>query len=266
MASSTTERSGSDRFLVAILCVAVVALAARAIVAADPGMRWWYAGLHAAYLASFLAAWTLGRSPRLAHVVFALQCALVLVLLSLDTGADFVTALFVPLCYQAVVVLSGRSRWVWVAVFVALIGGSLAAARGPLEGLALGLTSMAIGIVLPASYVAATEIAAARRRSTLALTELQATNERLKAYAGEVAELAALDERDRLARELHDSVSQTMFSIQLTAQSARLLLDRDAGRAREQMARLESLTQSALGQMRTLIADLRPKGTAPGGP
>ena len=148
-------------------------------------------------------------------------------------------------------------RWVWIAIFVALIGGSLALFFGPLRGLALGLTSMAIGIVLPASYLAATEIVAARTRSQLTLAELQATNEQLQAYAEQVAELVVLEERNRLARELHDSVSQTMFSILLTAQSARLLLDRDAARAEEQMDQLQLLTQSALAQMRSLIADLR---------
>lgn len=266
MASSTTERPGVNRFLVAILGVAVVALAARALAAADPGMRWWYAGLHAAYLALFLVAWWPRLPPRLVHLVFALQGAIVLGLLAIDADLDFVTALFVPLCYQAAVLITGRMRWVWVAVFVALIGGSLAVARGPLEGLALGLTSMAIGVVLPASHVAATEITAARRASEATLAELQTTNERLHEYAGQVAELAALEERNRMARELHDSVSQTMFSILLTTRSVRLLLDRDADRTREQMAQLESLTQSALAQMRTFIADLRPKGAAPTDP
>ena len=60
---------------------------------------------------------------------------------------------------------------------------------------------------------------------------------------------------------MHDSVSQTMFSILLTAESARLLLDRDAARAREQMDQLQLLTQSALDQMRSLIADLRPQAS-----
>ena len=200
---------------------------------------------------------------RLVHVIFALQCLIVLVLLSLDPALDFTTSLFVPLCYQAVVVLTGRMRWVWVAAFVALIGGSLALFLGPLLGLAMGLTSMAIGIVLPASYVAAAEIAAARARSQLTLAELQATNDRLQAYAEQVAELVVLEERNRLERELHDSVSQTMFSILLTTQSARLLLDRDAGRAREQMDQLQTLTQSALDQMRSLIAHLRPHAVTP---
>jgi signal transduction histidine kinase len=256
---STTDRPGINRVLVAVLCLAVVALAARAILSSEPGMGWWSAGLLAAYLILFLTGWWPSFPSHLVHAVFALQCAIVLALFSLDPNHDFITALFVPLCYQAVVVLSGRMRWVWVAAFVALIGVSLAFFLGPLRGLAMGLTSMAIGIVLPAAYLAATEIAAARSRSQLTLAELEETNEQLQAYAQQVAELVVLEERNRLSRELHDSVSQTVFTTLLTAGSARLLLDRDAARARDQMGKLQVLTQGALDQMRSLIAHLRPQ-------
>jgi signal transduction histidine kinase len=259
MDSSTPERLGTSRVLVAVLCLAVVALGARTLISSEPGVRWWSAVLLAAYLVLFLTGWWPGLSAHLVHVVFALQCAIVLALFSLDPNHDFTTALFVPLCYQAVVVLTGRMRWVWVVAFVALIGGSLALYLGPLRGLAMGLTSMAIGIVLPASFLTATEIAAARRRSQLTLAELEATNVQLQAYAGQVAELTVLEERNRLSRELHDAVSQTVFTTLVTAESARLLLDRDAARAREQMSKLQTLTQNALDQMRSLIAQLRPR-------
>lgn len=256
---STTDRPVISRVLVAVLCLAVVALAVRAIRASQPDLRWWYAGLQAVYLVLFLAAWWRALPVRFVHVIFALQCAIVLALLSLDPELDFTTALFVPLCYQAAVVLSGRMRWAWIAVFVALIGGSLAFYFGPLSGLALGLTSMAVGIVLPAAYIAAAEMAVARSRSQLILAELEATNEQLQAYNERVAELTVLEERNRLSRELHDAVSQTVFTILVTAEAARLLLDRDAARARDQMSKLQTLTQSALDQMRSLIAHLRPQ-------
>ena len=259
MDSSTPRRPAINGTLVAVWCLAVTALAARAITASAPGLRWWYAGLHVAYLVLFLIAWWLGGRSRVVHLIFGLQVVIVLLLFSTDPRLDFTTALFVPLCYQAGVLLTGRTRWVWVATFVGLIGGSLAFFYGPLRGLALGLTSMAVGVVLPASHLAAAEIAAARARSERTVAELQATNEQLQAYAEQVAELTVLEERNRLARELHDSVSQTIFGILLTTESARLLLDRDAIRARHQMEELESLAQSALDQMRQLIAHLRPE-------
>ena len=66
-------------------------------------------------------------------------------------------------------------------------------------------------------------------------------------------ELAAVHERNRLARELHDSVSQTLFSMTLTAEAARLLLDRDPSRVAAQPDRLQTLARDALAEMRSLI-------------
>jgi hypothetical protein len=49
-----------------------------------------------------------------------------------------------------------------------------------------------------------------------------------------------------------------VFSITLTSQAARLLLDRDPARVPEQLDRLEAMTSGALRQLRSLIAQLRP--------
>jgi len=71
-------------------------------------------------------------------------------------------------------------------------------------------------------------------------------------------ELAAAQEHDLIARELHDSVSQIIFSITLEAQSARLLLDKDPSRVPALLDRLQELTGRALSQMRNLISQWRP--------
>jgi signal transduction histidine kinase len=71
-------------------------------------------------------------------------------------------------------------------------------------------------------------------------------------------ELSIVEERNRLARELHDSVSQKLFGLVLTAESAGTLLDRDPEAAAEQVARLGELAQEALGELRGLIFELRP--------
>ena len=64
--------------------------------------------------------------------------------------------------------------------------------------------------------------------------------------------------RNRLARELHDSVSQVIFSIRLTAESARILLEREPARVPEQVDLLQTMTGDALARLRSLIAELRP--------
>jgi signal transduction histidine kinase len=71
-------------------------------------------------------------------------------------------------------------------------------------------------------------------------------------------ELSTLSERNRLALELHDAVSQRLFSLVLTAEAAGELLDRDAAAARDQVARLGQLAREALDELRSLIFELRP--------
>ncbi|MGH6949693.1 MAG: GAF domain-containing protein, partial [Vitreimonas sp.] len=72
-------------------------------------------------------------------------------------------------------------------------------------------------------------------------------------------ESAAVGERQRLARELHDSVSQALYGIALGAQTARTLLDRDAARATEPVDYVLQLAQAGLAEMRALIFELRPE-------
>jgi signal transduction histidine kinase len=71
-------------------------------------------------------------------------------------------------------------------------------------------------------------------------------------------ELSTLSERNRLALELHDAVSQRLFSLVLTAEAAGELLDRDASAARKQVEKLKLLAQQALDELRSLIFELRP--------
>lgn len=74
------------------------------------------------------------------------------------------------------------------------------------------------------------------------------------------AELAALEERQRLARELHDAVSQTLWTANLISDS--LSQGDDARATHEQLERLKTLTRGALAEMRSLLLELRPAALA----
>ncbi|MDQ6775728.1 MAG: GAF domain-containing sensor histidine kinase [Actinomycetota bacterium] len=71
-------------------------------------------------------------------------------------------------------------------------------------------------------------------------------------------ELSMLSERNRLALELHDVVSQKLFSLVLSAEAAATLLDRDVPAARLQIDRVQQLARQALDELRLLILELRP--------
>jgi signal transduction histidine kinase len=249
--------------LAALIAGYVVAfgLAARLLlVAGETGYLAWYMVLLVLFFVLYTLVWV---RPNMGgvflHTILIVQCVVVVVLLFLEPDFDYVTGFFVVLGYQAAVVFGGRARWLWVGATVLLIAGSLIAAWGLLRGLGFALTTMAFAVVFPGLAVASQEIEAARAESRTMVGELEETHQRLKKYAAEVEVLAALEERNRLARELHDSVSQAMFGIQLATRSAQIMRKKDPEAVRAQVERLQVLTQDALARMRGFISELRPK-------
>ncbi len=71
-------------------------------------------------------------------------------------------------------------------------------------------------------------------------------------------ELSVVEERNRLARDLHDAVVQRLFGVVLTAEAAATLLDRDPAAARMQLAKVQELAREAMDELRSLVFELRP--------
>ncbi|MBI4786329.1 MAG: HAMP domain-containing protein [Chloroflexi bacterium] len=70
--------------------------------------------------------------------------------------------------------------------------------------------------------------------------------------------LAVLEERQRVARELHDSISQHLFTLTITLESAQQFLKKDAARLPGLLERSHAVAKEALGDVRALISELRP--------
>lgn len=70
---------------------------------------------------------------------------------------------------------------------------------------------------------------------------------------------ASLEERQRLARELHDSVSQALYGISLGTRTARTLLEREPARVGEPLEYVSGLAEAGLAELRALIFELRPE-------
>jgi signal transduction histidine kinase len=75
-------------------------------------------------------------------------------------------------------------------------------------------------------------------------------------------ELSIVEERGRIARELHDAVSQKLFSLRLTADAASALLDRDPARARAELATVRRLAAEASSELRSIVVGHRPADLA----
>lgn len=104
--------------------------------------------------------------------------------------------------------------------------------------------------------------ASARMMLTSVAGEEQLGVEEVMELLDEASQVAALEERHRLARELHDSVSQALFSMTLHTRAVELALQKQGGDPDGPVARgiteLRSLTQDALAEMRASLFQLRP--------
>ena len=74
--------------------------------------------------------------------------------------------------------------------------------------------------------------------------------------------IAALEERQRLARDLHDSVTQTLFSANMLAEALPVVMAHDLEKSIHYVHDLHQLTRGAIAEMRTLLVELRPEAIA----
>jgi signal transduction histidine kinase len=199
-------------------------------------------------------------SPGAQVTYLFLQASLAIGVLIAASYEDFLALLFIPLSLDAVTFFGRRVGFICIAILsLAMIGTLLFSDVGPLFGLVMGILYSGVCFLFGGYAHQVQKAEAARSQNQHTFDELQIAYRRLQGYADQRASLAVEHERSRLARELHDSVTQTVFSMNLSAQSARLLLDKDAPRADGQLLRIEELAASALREIQSLVSQLRPR-------
>ncbi|HLF27711.1 MAG TPA: PAS domain S-box protein [Anaerolineae bacterium] len=152
---------------------------------------------------------------------------------SSDPAAQFLRSL---LDDQTALLLEGVRAWMWIPL----------AAKGRIIG------AVSVAHAEPDTFTA--------HHADLALTMAnQAAIATVNAELYEHAQtLAALQERQRLAQNLHDAVNQSLFSAGLIAEVLPRLWERDPEEGRRSLEDLRRLTRGALAEMRALLAELRP--------
>ena len=190
---------------------------------------------------------------------FVLQTGLVLGLMFLLPDLDYFALLFVPLSAQAMLVCSWPVGYGWIAGFTVAMAAGLLATQDLATGASL-VVLYAGAFLFVASYATVTQQAeAAREESQTLLADLREAYRRLEAYAARVQALTVVEERNRLARDLHDSVTQALYGLTLSAEAAaRQLAAGDADAAEGQLREVRETAQQALQEMRLLIFELRP--------
>ena len=197
-------------------------------------------------------------------IYVVLQTLLVFVLMATPAFSDFFATLLVIPSMQIMAHFGPKIGMSWIGLCTLTIALMLEK-NYKAQGIALSLIFTA-GNVFFGAYALMTQRAQAARKNNQALVEeLREANQQLQAYSTQLEQLAVARERNLLARELHDSVTQTVFSMTLATQSALLLFERDPARVEPQLERLSQLAQSALSEMQELISELRPEKEIGGG-
>jgi signal transduction histidine kinase len=191
----------------------------------------------------------LGTSRR-AYAYFAVQTLLVSGLIVISRISDAFGLLFFILSVQAVLTLPGRAAIVWVVLFYLLGSGTALWSRGA-SGIVNVLFNAAVFCLTFVFANALRQAEIARRQNERLVAELQAAQRQIQ-------DLAAAEERNRLARDLHDSVKQQVFAAIMQLGAARVLLEREPHAAQMPVVEAEQLARQAGAELSLLIHELRP--------
>ncbi len=98
---------------------------------------------------------------------------------------------------------------------------------------------------------------AAREKLVSLTTDLEAANRKLAAYAAQIEDLATIQERNRLAREIHDDLGHYLTVVNVQIGAAKVLLASDTERAMTALDKAQTLTQEGLTAVRQSVSALR---------
>jgi len=193
----------------------------------------------------------------LTHLYLAIQTLLVAALEMSEPSYFGAVVLLFMLSAQAAAYFSWGVTLVWVSVF-SVVTGALMFARGGLEALAI-LPIYAGGYFFFAAFAQQTRQAEeARSESQRLLEELREAHQQLRVYADQVEELAVAKERNRLAREMHDTLGHRLTVAAVQLEGAERLIPGDPQRAARMVGTVREQIRAALGDLRRIVAALRP--------
>jgi len=201
---------------------------------------------------------TAGSRTR-AYFYLGAQTILVFAASLLYFELDFFAILYIPVCGQAIYLLPRRQGLLWLGILIAVTAAGQMIQFGMPQAVSFILLYSAALVFVAAFVIMVQRADQARRRSEQLLSELREAHMQLQSYADQAEELAVANERTRLARDLHDSVAQTLYGLTLQAEAASRKLA--AGQSAAVQAHLDAIQEDArdtLQETRLLIFELRP--------
>lgn len=199
-------------------------------------------------------------APRAAQVLLGARLALIVVAVGAD-GFHLATGLFALVPLRAFAALSGTAAAGWTGAAYGCLFALLTLFKpgwstSPTYVYTAALALLALGL---AAYVALAlrEERGARRRAEALLEEVRAAHRALAASARQAAELAALQERTRLARDIHDSLGHHLTAMGIQLEKALVFAERRPAEALQATRDAKRLADEALDDVRRSVGVLR---------
>lgn len=214
----------------------------------EPVRRWWALGLVIGFgLVSAFFESRLGHAYP--HLYFAIQTGLTSALLLIEAGGFLFTVLLFILSAQAMVTLPTRQGAAWIGLFCLI--ALLASLRqfGPI-GVVYALPNFGGFAFFGAFGNALRETEEARQRNEQLLHDLHAAQQQVQA-------LAVAEERNRLAREMHDTLGHRLTVAVVQLEGAQRLIPTDPERAARMIGAMREQMKEALADLRRTVAALR---------
>jgi signal transduction histidine kinase len=259
-ANKTSFFSSGNIAFVIVVCASYASATTSIIYSRRPVPAWEASvlvGLGAAYLVvgtyGFAACRRSGSLlAGVSYFVVQLLLAATLILLRGSTGE--LALILLPLAGQSALLLPLRGMVpVCFLIYVTLVMPFLSRGRW-VDAIAIALV-YGTGIVF---VVVFTRVAASEREARTALAE---ANQLLRDHAAQVEELATTKERNRLAREIHDSLGHYLTVVNVQIGAAQAILEHDRLRALDHLSNAQALTQEGLAEVRHSVAALRASPT-----
>jgi len=191
-----------------------------------------------------------------AHASLAILSALAAGLMSIRPGWNFFPILFFLLAPSATIHFSIKVGLIWIGVFTVITGAIFLAFEG-LVGLAL-LLPYATGFIFFGIFGWMTvESERNRDRSEQLLAELKTAHQQLQDYAARLEELTITQERNRIAREMHDSLGHRLTIAAVQLEGAQRLIPSQPERAAEIVGTVREQVKEGMTELRRTVAMLR---------
>ena len=188
-------------------------------------------------------------TPGRLAVYFTAQIILIASLLRLSHPGDVFNFLFYILALQAVLVLPSRSATAWIVGFYIVDSLSALWSRG-----AKGIPGV---LFYAAAFMVTAVFGYAMRQAEIARRHNQQLLEELKASQRQLQELAVVEERTRLAREMHDSLGHRLTVTIVQLEGAQRLIPTDPERAARMIGTMRDEMKEALAELRRTVTALR---------